>query len=66
MKMSTCGICDKTSDEVFDGLCKKCESLWMFELTRISKNASPDMLIKDLFSIVTKNTRERYLDTIKK
>jgi hypothetical protein len=58
--MSNCCVCDKTSENVFDGLCPQCEPIWTNELKNISKTASSNMSIKDLFILVTKTTKEKY------
>lgn len=48
-----CNLCQKKDESVVDGLCEKCEDVWLSKITVISKQVSNDTSIRDLFHQAT-------------
>lgn len=50
-----CCICKLESDDVCDGICSKCEPLWLNEISKLSNILSPESSIRYLLSQATEN-----------
>ena len=54
----SCAICEKVSPDICDGLCDNCESLWLNQISRLSKELPPETSIPELFNKATIAAKE--------
>jgi hypothetical protein len=55
-----CGICEIKTDEVIDGICEKCEPLWLDGISKISTESSGNTPLKYLFEQAIIEAKKKY------
>lgn len=48
-----CNLCQTNDETVVDGLCDKCEAVWLDKVAIVSKQVSNDTSIRSLFEQAT-------------
>ncbi len=48
--MEKCKFCDSVDESVLDGICARCEPMWMNEVSRAASGASPGLPIGRVFA----------------
>jgi hypothetical protein len=55
--METCGCCCKASQDVFDGLCENCETVFDEQLQLLSKSIPHTTPLPQLFKMALENAK---------
>jgi hypothetical protein len=54
----TCKICQQTNGMVLDGVCEKCEPIWLQQIGIISRQQDENTRLADLFEQAAKAAKE--------